>query len=164
MSKSKYQIGSLVKIINPKFFVRCGYEKRPIDYIDKVDESKIYQLLREHDLCSSYEHFCPGTEKVVQKIKLELAYLYCKKDGFGGSERKIFTIELENFKGWLFEVVDKKTVVTGFRQNGRYYDDSPSLSNAKVHTLLILNKFYSINNKFERLHIEITNVEPSSLI
>ena len=88
MKKEKIKCGDTVKIINPAFFVRCGYN----DTLEKQSE----EILKNHeyDLMAVLKKITPLIDRYSKQFNVilkGLAYVKCRENKLGGSERKIFT-------------------------------------------------------------------------
>jgi hypothetical protein len=167
MTKRKYpEIGNRIRIINPEFFVRCGY---PMDLHE--EKNRIYQ-----DYGDQIQNFItqlippswdgPYIDHTALEIAKALSYYSAKVNHFGGNERRIFTETHGGLKGKEFYVIGRKTVKTGTyvpggRSGGYEYDEweAPYLANEETHIILLLDKnrvpFF---NSFEQM-IEARNVE-----
>lgn len=148
MKKPKDRIfrkGDVVRIVNPEFFVRCGYPLTVKDGVKSLteDKDKYNEILQFADKfkvnVKSYD---------FSKLMKILGYYDIKGKRFGGDERKIFTETIKGMEGKEFVVLSKKVVMTGVRDGGYagssyYYDDSdsyepPSLYDTKTHIILYL--------------------------
>lgn len=160
MKKSSIKVGDKVTIINPEFFVRCGYpmtfeqackeveekfckEKDVMDFLCKiglVEEKNKYLVDKDYTLI-----------RTKDKIIGALGYYYLGRvKRFGGSERKIYTIRKEDYvkinTDNVWKVTKYKMVVTGtyYPPGGGYnyygeYDYEPGgLSNMEQHKILQL--------------------------
>ncbi len=128
------RIGDKIRIVNPEFFVRCGYKlgmQQGKEYVES-HRQEIDNLLYSMDLPQG-----PHTE-----LEEQLAYIYIKSRQFGGDERILHTVKLPNYMGSEAEVTFKKFVRTGTRQYPtRLSQDTwerPYLGNAKTHVILEL--------------------------
>lgn len=136
MKKQIIRQGDVVRIINPEFFIRCGYPLCLKDGIKMIMEDKeglkalddgIAEVLEDkikpsgtnasnsifRDIFVSRSSVLTRTQKDFESIIKILAYYKIKKLKFGGNKRQIFTKRVEEAKGHDFEVLKKKMVVTG---------------------------------------------------
>lgn len=163
MKKEKIKYGDTVRIVNPYFFVRCGYN----DTLEKQSE----EILKNHeyDLMSVLKKITPLIDRDSKQFNVilkELAYLKCQQNKFGGSERKIFTELKEEFKNELFSVINKKIHKTGNYVSGRYYgsygdemDYEPAyLEKEKTHVILEVAPINSSLKCYGFYFIEQANV------
>ena len=151
-----FRYGDTVKIINPEFFVRCGY---PLT-LEDAKERLVSQKQREMICALLNENYCidkigyaeptiddlsfrdVDSHSFYHKILDEVAYFQLYKARFGGSERKIYTKRLDNLLNHEAVVISKRTVKTGTRVNGYYDEDGgspPYLSQEKTHIILTVN-------------------------
>lgn len=164
MRKDVIRVGDTVKIINPDFFLRCGYPLSLQDGMDMIlnDEEAMKALGKGIDKAIGREYTVPLKDEIVGlssimrptktsydilKIIRILAYYRISNMKFGGKERKIFTVRKEEAKGHEFEVISKRVVNTGiyvpasggYNSWGDDYDYDPAyLNNAKSHVILDL--------------------------
>ena len=180
------RVGDTVKIVNPQFFVRCGY---PLSFEDACDivrreyKEKIASFLDSFGFTRTPIWFDPiykepnntlysqGFDKIVKA----LAFDYVKAKGFGGRERKIYTKESPDYKGKRMEVEGVRMVQTGVYSPGDrgrtygygYYNeydyDPPYLVDQKTHKILSLDPldavFFRVGNNIDDYSIVATNVE-----
>jgi hypothetical protein len=147
--KSKFQTGTKVRIINPEFFVRCGYPetidsatKKFLEWCDQNGDSAKERLNKAFpflgfNIFDSINEFDP--------IIRALAKEYNKKVlKFGGRERKIYTKRIEKLKGAEMVISEFKRPLikkTGVYQpacnykNWMAYDDykPAELKDVKTH-------------------------------
>lgn len=146
MRKSKNDVirkDDVVKIINPEFFIRCGYPMTIRDAIEKIMQDDSQDKKDLYDFAKRFNVYAGGRDfRDMTKI---VAYGKLKKEGFGGNERKIYTKSIPEAKGINLTVMYKKVVVTGDRIPGSsaYSDpygyveaEPPYLSNSKPHNIL----------------------------
>jgi len=149
------QKGDIVKIINPEFFLRCGYPLTPFvkEVKEKIEGLRldlndfIHSSFMKLGIKSSFEKDYIGyvdvrKDRATEAILKELAYLYCKENSFGGNSRNIYTARIAKLKGTEFVVNGYKVCYTGTRDNGSYdpyYDDyePPYLGDVKYHHMRI---------------------------
>ncbi len=168
--------GDRVKIINPQFFVRCGYpltkEDIKRDFITNEERGLIEKLLgithhTDHIESLLLNSSFRKTNETYEKILDDLAFYKLKQKGFGGSERNIFTIPRDEFKNTECQVVGKRVVQTGVYAKdydcgdyGEYYSSWSFLSHQKSHVILSLN----IWRDSRELEIEASNVEKLGVV
>lgn len=142
------RVGDTVRVINPRKFIRCGYDLTPEIAGHKLameHAKEIAEFLKSIG-CDSRRYF-DSTRKWVSETKTfsdernyiihedhramrkflhGLGYLYGHAKGLGDGKRKIFYEPFEIADDpdgqWVWEVVDMKTVVTGdyFGPSGGY--------------------------------------------
>ena len=193
------RVGDIVKIITPEFFVSCGY---PLTYQDacvtmkEKYEDEIHNFLYKikfrpaplsHKLFGIELNISGNKQDdyTVGKIINALAYEYVRAEGFGGDEKKIYTIRKEELVRKEFLVTDKKVRNTGTYYpssggfdswSGEYDYECGGLANNKSHIILSLCEFCISNNgeiypythckedelKIERIHVEKVYAEENS--
>lgn len=167
MKKQVIREGDLIKVINPEFFIRCGYEETVFGMMEKIKSKHL-----EH-IVSSLREVVPNLDynsTSFNKILKELAYLKCHEIHFGGNERKLFLQKKDNLLNKFFVVQGKKVCKTGTYVKGYSsttydgeYDYEPSyLKNEKTHVILELSpKDYTYYDTYDLsiIQIEQKNVE-----
>lgn len=155
--------GDVVKVINPHFFVRCGY---PLDFNEEVDKT----LERDGKLIKSFLKVFGHSDldiavmpKMQYKIASALTYESCRKRGWGGNQRTIHTEHMPLLQDVCVEVTNVRFVKTGVRCPG-YVDhwgeyDGPYLSNETTHRILELRLQ---DEEYNYLEIDAANVEKVS--
>jgi len=170
MSKRKDIIreNDLVKIVNPKLFIRCGYplskniaRKMAIEELNKIDDSVFISLglLKKEDKIILCEISKLGENKNIKGIKswnkmvdlIAENILFERK--FGGNNRSIYTLEIPEIKDKVFKVMSSKMVNTGFYHSGYsgydYYGNwdgyQPYLEGIESHKILEIT-----NDSFEK--------------
>ena len=149
--------GDIVRVLDPRIVLRVGYPKSPADYLDAVC-AKHEATLREiygFKQPTTRAVFLPGDHKdTISRVSLmkpqlrralwDLAYLACKRDRFGGKERRVHLTEpVEKWAGVEFEVHSVRSVMEGdyfppSRRpywDGGYDDVSGGLDNQRVRRL-----------------------------
>jgi len=179
MKKNIIRIGDTVKIIDPEFFIRCGYNLCLSEVTEKIIKERKEEIEQFIDKFFKFnmipnEIFGFMSDENIsdtgKEIAKALAYKQIQLEGFGGKERKIFTETKEEYKNKLFKVTDIKYHQTGtyYPPSGgySYYSDdwdyeSGGLKNMKVHKILYLWPydigFFDI--PFGDLSIETIHVE-----
>lgn len=129
--------GDLVRVVVPRAVARVGYQKSPADYLAAVCEKheatlrEIYGFKQPTTLAAAYPALLSGSSTVEARVSLmkpqlrralwDLAYLACKRDGFGGKERRVHLTD--PMKGWSnveFEVGAVRSVVEGDHYSSSY--------------------------------------------
>lgn len=154
MKKEVIRPGDVVKIVNPEFFIRCGYPLSLKDGIklimeDEKDKEYFEKLCNRFGIMgrslASLDNI--RLPKDYYKILDILAYWKIRRKGFGGNERKIYTRRVEEAKGHEFEVSRKKMVVTGSYvhghedrewESGHIEYEPPYLADMESHMILYL--------------------------
>lgn len=171
MSKRKDIIreNDLVKIVNPKLFIRCGYplskniaRRMAIEELNKIDDSvfislgllkkedkiildKIISKLGENKNIKGIKSWNKMVDLIAENILLERK--------FGGNNRSIYTLEIPEIKDKVFKVMSSKMVNTGFYHSGHSgydYDGNwdgypPYLEGMESHKILEIT-----NDSFEK--------------
>ena len=148
-----FRYGDIVQIINPEFFVRCGY---PLT-LEDAKERLVSQKQREMICALLNENYCidkigyaeptiddlsfrdVDSHSFYHKILDEVAYFQLYKARVGGNERKIYTERIDSLLNSNVMVTQKRYVKTGKRVSGGYDEDGgspPYLSNEKTHVIL----------------------------
>jgi hypothetical protein len=168
MKKQIIRIYDKVKIVNPQRFIRCGYPLHLPDVISEIDkefcENGGIEFCKKFGIGGFDLRFGMNPYNTIIEA---LAYSKMKSLKFGGNKRQIFTENLEDTEGRIFQVVYKRYVKTGEYVYPR--GESPYLDEQKTHTILRIyqckrpdNMPYlseSIVNGFESFEIEACNVE-----
>jgi hypothetical protein len=155
--KTVIKKGDEVRIINPEFFVRCGYELTPSIVAEQFTEEqkiKLFHSINEifeipTNITSSGDLFMfdkSYKSYVFEKILDQVAYYKVKKLGFGGPERKIYTKKIEQNAGKIFRVYDKKVVTTGLYNGAHVIRDYGSGMNEYEPAFLFQSKKHVILN------------------
>lgn len=132
-----------VKIINPEFFSRVGYEKDHRYYLDLLyEDDKTKEKVEKFimDLFCLVEMNYPAHQAALDFYNGIARYnkLQNRRDA---AERKIFTYTQEWEKGMTYTVTKKRRVATGYYCAGRYSCDDwipPYLSDPRYHTIYTL--------------------------
>lgn len=158
MKREIIKVGDTVKIINPLFVKRVGYDFTFEDALKEVEKKfgrDIHQLLK----IVKPARITFTENKITQAVAFDLV----KRSFSDNNERKIFTELKEFYKDLKVKVIGKKVVRTGFYQTS-YYDaecsdsyEGATLLNPKTHILLELDSATNFYN--EPMRIEVTNVE-----
>jgi hypothetical protein len=155
------RVSDEVRIINPVFFIRCGYDYSLKDAKAEVTQkysNQIHLLLQQikeynYPMDQNYK-----TRYIEIEHSLAKGILKHKINNF--SERKIYTMEVPTMKDMKFYVIRIRFVKTGTYMPG-YDDESPSLSNMKTHKILSLTPYpyiYDGNISYSDNKIEAINV------
>ena len=123
----------VVRVVDPRIVLRVGYPKSPADYLSDICE-KHEAALREifgyktarPTLAASLAVGFPGYKapsiedrvaKMPQPLRRslwDLAYLACKRDGFGGKARRVHLSEsMPDWEGAEFEVASVRSAMEG---------------------------------------------------
>lgn len=187
--KNIIKVGDWVKIINPEFFVRCGYPLCLADTREEMTEQhgkevddficKILKFESKADILfnsSSYKREACRF-KIIDALSRFDIYL----KGFGGRERKIYTKHIPDHQGKIYRVFEKSFKVSGVYvpgfshtgYNGEYDYEPAYLDRPKRHNLLHLSSYTVENwtlsiyddsqlNIIEDIHVEkVENNDPS---
>lgn len=153
MSKARkadiIRIGDEIKIINPIFYIRCGYPMDVKEETEKVfseHRKSVEKLMMDVGiaLSNSFQVLHSPFESNLYKICRELAYAKCKFLKFGGRTRALYTEEIPQLNGLNSRVLEVKCVKTGnycpASSRHGYYDepdyDPAELNNQKTHKLI----------------------------
>lgn len=164
-----YRVGDKVRVLEPEFFVRCGYPMEIAAEFEKFKKNyqeEIWEFLEKVNLVKRpTQIFQTLPQQIFQSIARESAYWSCKTNKFGGNERKIYTKRITEAKDQIFKVVSKSRVITGtYNRAYQGYEgefEPPYLSNSKTHIILSIWSF----NLGDELHhaypfqIEAKNVQ-----
>tara|TARA_Y100000310_G_C20698933_1_gene827876 strand:- start:5569 stop:6150 length:582 start_codon:yes stop_codon:yes gene_type:complete len=164
------RVGDKVRVINPEFFVRCGYPKDFNDVAADISvryRTNIERLMAEVGIVPDL--FSNEGDRAFQKIAKALAYAKLKKEGFGGSIRSIYTQRKDEHEGREFRVDRIFFVKTGKRVPGHVRPmgdvedyELPYLANEKTHKILHIYANDSIT--YDGQEIEAKNVEKLSIL
>ena len=141
MSKktNRPKVNDSVKIIEPKFFIRCGYPLT-IKSIQKdlfKDNSQNKQIIT--DMLEHFDIKCYSKELLLEDMDLSggilgdievlIARWILVQKKWGGRNRDIYTVEIPQLKNEIFKVQFIKACYTGIYQPAyipsRYYEDEP---------------------------------------
>lgn len=143
-SDSILRVGDCVKILVPKFFVRCGYEQCFQTCLDEVIRERSEEIQALMDAGVLYMPFVGVVNLTRDKIARALAYLLLKTKSLpNGAERKIYTEERPTCLNEDAHVSRIRYVKTGRYERGYGGEDGdPSyLSNEKTHKLVELSSY-----------------------
>ena len=145
MKKTVFRIGDKIKVINPEFFIRCGYKLTKEDGLKLITEDEKKTLINLLGGNHIDNLVYKGYDRVYEEILDRIAYSRISKLGFGGPNRSIFTESKPEFLNKEFTVIGKKVVQTGVYQAGYtsggwdgYESEAPYLSNVKSNVILKL--------------------------
>lgn len=147
--RSVIRVGDKVKILNPQFFVRCGYpwsKQYVIDHVitedDKSELRKFVDRLAGGCTNDALFNSMEG-DKCYGEMLDRLGAGVLKRNKYGGRERTLHTVAYEKFLGMTFVVADKKVVYSGHYNAGSSSLDGefdpPYLGSAKAHIILSLS-------------------------
>jgi hypothetical protein len=145
-----------VKIVNPQIFVRSGYpltiQMVKDTVITKEQKDAIWTMLKSFNVRKVPGDILPGVyemkdlwDKDYSKVMDVMARIVLRQQGWGGSERKIYTEEIPGLLNATGEVWNKRVVKTGIYCAGctykKYWDeydeyDPPGLADEKTHVIL----------------------------
>jgi hypothetical protein len=151
-------------VVNPEFFVRCGYPMTVHDELQKVlDEQSdgIKAFLRE---CGVPYDGWPQNFPAVQQVARIIAYERCKAAKWGGKQRAIYTKRFDDLAGETFVVQSVRFVKTGEYCPGHNgYDDDynpPYLLDEKTHRIVQTRFTGQLTGEMiESLEIEAVHLE-----
>jgi len=159
--KQKIKKGDWVRIINPEFFIRCGYPLCLGDAQEKIKEKhgkRIDDFINktfESESVADYSFNVPNfkIEQCYDRILMALSRHYVYLNGFGGKERKIYTKNIPEHKDKIYRVAEKSYKVTGhycagysgYSYEGEYDCEPAYLEDQKRRTLLHLSQ-YTVEN------------------
>ncbi len=164
--KNVIRVGDTVRIINPTFFLRCGYPMSFEEAFNKVYNSMFEDVRNLVNKIPCLENF--KNDQAIDwaeiKIEKELAKLYLKLNHYGGRERKIYSEIIDQLKGRETVVCRKFVKYTGTYYPGYQasaWDDGDEsepayLGNSKAHVILVLDLLQYDGNNYR---IEQENVE-----
>lgn len=137
--------GDEVRVIDPRFVLRVGYPKSVDDYLTTVREKHagLLDALFHHVVGdthrTSYSLDEPRVSKQRGRVERELAYLLAREDHFGGYERSIHWMRVDQLKGKVLTVHSVRSVYTGhyYPPSGDAYDgyEPGGLDKPKCHRL-----------------------------
>ena len=171
--------GDRVKILNPEFVTRVGYElsfSQAYDIVTERDKEAVFNFMVSLGIISSvpvlygskYDGFSKRHTRVFNEIMRTLAYAEVGKMGHGGKERKLHTEFKPEFKDKIMKVHSKRCAKTGFYYapsggydswTGEYDYECGGLDKQKTHILLDVYEPMDIWYTSFRLEIESCNVE-----
>lgn len=163
--RQKIKVGDRVRILEPEFFIRCGYENNIDDLMAEIYQKERTQINTFSDLMGGIsEH---GIDKIVRQVAYERLHRKKKE----GNPRLIFTHREESFKGQDYSVSRIQFVKTGIysASTGGYHDDyDPAyLANEQTHRILHLRMLGKVvtgsNRNFELSSIEDVHVQKIEL-
>lgn len=121
--RSSVRSGDRAKVLVPERFVRCGYELTPsiaAEKLRKTHAQEIAVFLESLGINSkSWTESAPGGKihlrdhRAMDRFLNGLGFLYTRANGFGGSERKIFTKHESDLEDAIVWVLETRQVMTG---------------------------------------------------
>lgn len=159
------RVGDVVRVVDPRIVLCVGYPKSPADYLANICEKheaalrEIFGYKTAHpNLAAGFPGYkTPSIEDRVadmpgplQRVLHDLAYLACKRDGFGGKERRVHLSEPR--PEWIdaeFNVASVRSAMEGdYYPPSRSYDhwsgardDEPGgLENQRVRRLATVGR------------------------
>ncbi len=170
----RFKKGDKVKVINPDFFVRCGYpetvesaEKKLEEWFKKEYGESLFIFLQKKfpflsknvgpDLIDWDSY---GTRKIISFVAREYNKNALK---FGGTERRVYTKHDSRYKDKICEIVSEKPIIKksgvyrhGYSSNyleGEY--EPPYLDNVKTHVFYEIKKnIFDVDMWIESCNIE----------
>jgi len=168
--KDIIRVDDKVRIINPEFFVRCGYENNRQSHTERIEivnRDDIIELIKNvfpnhfPKIISYSKDSMARWESVIHNVAKALAYEAVHENMKSGEERKIFTSKYSVGSYFGNDVVtDIKYVKTGTYipphiYHGVWDDDYEpgGLLNEKVHKILQID----FDNWIEDINVEKVN-------
>ena len=120
--------GDVVRVADPRIVLRVGYPKSPVDYLAGICEEHEVALREIFDYktacptlaslsgyeASSIEDYVANMPQPLRRALWDLAYLACKRDGFGGKERRVHLSEpMPEWADAEFEVASVRSAMEG---------------------------------------------------
>lgn len=180
MSKRKnvFRINDRVKIINPLLFIRCGYPlTKEMIRETMTDEQKN----AVHEMCSKFgmktkipliediwnADLSSLDDRAYRQVLDVMSGVLLRKQGWGGSERKIYTEHDPQFINATGYVYGKRVVKTGHHVSGYGYTsywgetdyEPPYLSQEETHVILEIYTDYTGSWPARKIEIEKCHVE-----
>jgi len=113
MKPNIIRINDRVRVVEPLVVIRVGYPKTVADYLPEV-------IAKSGAALRSAIWAAGGDDGVVDKTIREIAYLVAKADGFGGTDRQLFTEVHEELRGLETYVDGLRNRYTGTYHHGSY--------------------------------------------
>jgi len=122
------RVGDKARVIIPNRFIRCGYELTPMIVAEKLateNSEDIVEFLNKLGIAGeNYRKTGPfGFKATTDKINIDargmrmfmkaLGYIKVRADGFGGKDRKIFSVPDPILEDVGIEVLSTRQVMTG---------------------------------------------------
>lgn len=175
MKKAKkfvYRVGDIVKVVHPLVVKRVGYPWNKEHIKDKVITKKqkeaLWACLDRFGLMNDPSYLVAAhherNEGLFDKLLDEIAYELGRKNGWGGTKRKVFCEAMEELRGKECRIVGKRCVQSGTYNHGYSgrggYDEwdyePPHLSNVNTHVLLKLDIFpHDANCLFKDMRVRL---------
>ena len=168
--KKPYNIGEMVRVVNPQVFVRCGYPLGISDGLQAVDKSHselVKQMLQSIFPKKSFRWDSQDRLRhSYNKIMRELAVVWLKEKKFGGFTRSVHVEEDTRVLDYSqYEIMTIRYVRSGERDSGGSYSsmypddfEPPSLVNQKSHRILGLvesgDVWATVEFEIEDIHVE----------
>lgn len=151
------RVGDRVRVVVPQAVKRVGYPKEARDYLAEVvaeREAEARKLFgygpRTPSRATEVEDRVAKMPPPLRRALWDLAYLACKRDGFGGRERRVHLTEpLRGWEGIEFEVRAVRSVMEGdYFAPGYSYDhwtgesdnEPGGLDNQRVRRLVAMGR------------------------
>lgn len=171
--KSPFHSPAMVQIVIPERFVRCGYNMTPLiaaEYLAQNHEQDIIDFITKLGITglieTAYMKDLKCTERLkvkhrmVQKLLGDLGYFYTGVKGFGGSERKIFTVPAPEYTGLFGWITESRSVMTGthYGPGGDYDDYEPGgLSNMRHNRIHRISVYRPDIHTLDLKHAQFKN-------
>lgn len=140
--RPKWKIGDVVRVLEPKEYVRCGYPMFLPEVAEDIYENHSKEL---HAALAAFG--LPGTfrGRVLRKLAHAMAYAKIDHEGFGSKHRQIFEKDADpSCMERPLTVIARYHVMTGEYYppsgGGDHYEPG-GLFNQKLNTILVLNSY-----------------------
>lgn len=172
--------GDVIRVTRPIFVTRVGYPKTVKDYLTQEVMRAAEEFVRKFNpkvhiarsrIFGVDDITTQDMNRSTALIAREIAYVLAKKDGFGGRQRKLFTVKVPEAKGQEFYVDGVRTAKTGTYfppcpttdwESGYKEWEPGGLEDLKTHRLLRISTPFATTELRpfgEYLEIERKNVE-----
>lgn len=184
--ETKYaRVGETVRILQPKWFIRCGYPLTVDIVMEKyADEVKMLfgkaiEAIRPMPITLASNGDPTIDARTDQALRNAICYMIIRREGFGGKVRQIFEQEEDQTRitpsvrtGEVGTVIARKTVMTGtyspasggYSYDGDYDYDPAYLEDAKARVVYTLEvkygEFITLATNCEK--IEVPHVEQTT--
>lgn len=163
--RAKFKAGDRVRVVNPEFFVRCGYPLEYSDVYNKVaaeEDERVRKVLRE---LGFDEARMPGYtfSRLFGKVVGAITYGRMHDQRFGGAARSIYTQRNEEYRGHVFHVTGVSFVKTGeyvpartaYGWEASEYEPA-YLADEQTHRILdVLSAYDGCDLRIEDVHVEL---------
>jgi hypothetical protein len=173
MTKPKWKDGDIVRLIEPKRFVRCGYPLHLPDVAKDIADNRTASVLAAMQAFGIDPPIKSG--RVIDRLASAFAYAEIRAKGFGGRTRTIYE---EDFDASLplidrpamerqFMVVNRFHVMTGeyYGPSGGGDDYEPGgLDKMKYNTILVLTGWWPGRIIYLNYERESSNIPRADLL